>query len=32
MDKIDEIQQLAQLLGVEQGTGDAKYMNDWRSD
>ena len=25
MDKIDEIQQLTQLLGVEQATGDAKY-------
>ena len=26
MDKIDEIQQLTQLLGVEQATGDAKYI------
>jgi hypothetical protein len=32
MDKIDEIQQLTQLLGVEQATGDAKYMNDSSSD
>jgi hypothetical protein len=28
MDKIDEIQQLTQLLGVEQATGNAKYLND----
>ena len=28
MDIIDEIQQLTQLLGVEQVTGDAKDMND----
>ena len=32
MDKIDEIQQLTQLLGVEQATGDDKYMNDSSSD
>jgi hypothetical protein len=32
MDKIDEIQQLTQMLGVEQATGDAKYMNDSSSD
>jgi hypothetical protein len=32
MDKIDEIQQLTQLLGEEQATGDAKYMNDSSSD
>jgi hypothetical protein len=32
MDKIDEIQQLTQLLGVEQATGDAKYVNDSSSD
>jgi hypothetical protein len=32
MDKIDEIQQLTQLLGVEPATGDAKYMNDSSSD
>jgi hypothetical protein len=32
MDKIDEIQQLTQLLGVEQATGDAKYLNDSSSD
>ena len=32
LDKIDEIQQLTQLLGVEQATGDAKYMNDSSSD
>ena len=31
-DKIDEIQQLTQLLGVEQATGHAKYMNDSSSD
>ena len=32
MDKIDEIQQLTQFSGVEQATGDAKYMNDSSSD
>ena len=32
MDKIDEIPQLTQLLGVEQVTGDVKYMNDSSSD
>jgi hypothetical protein len=33
MGKIDEIQQLTlELLGVEQATGDAKYMNDSSSD
>ena len=32
MDKIDEVQQLSQLLGVEQATGDAKYMNDSSSE
>jgi CYTH domain-containing protein len=32
MDKIDEIQQLTKWLGVEQATGDAKYMNDSSSD
>ena len=28
MDKIEEIQQLPQLLGMEQATGDAKHVND----
>jgi hypothetical protein len=28
MDKIHAIQQLTELLGVEQATSDAKYMND----
>jgi hypothetical protein len=32
MDKIDEIQQLTQLLGVEQATGDAKDVIDSSSD
>ena len=32
MDKVDEIQRLTQSLGVEQATGDAKYMNDSSSD
>jgi hypothetical protein len=32
MDKIEEIQQLPQLLGMEQATGDAKHVNDSSSD
>jgi hypothetical protein len=32
MDKIDEIQELTQLLGVQQATGDAKDVNDSISD
>ena len=32
MGMIDEIQQLTKLLGVEQATGDAKYVNDSSSD